>query len=209
MKLSDLKEAPYNPRDISEEALKGLSTSIGEFGDLSGIVFNKRTGNLVAGHQRIKALKEKYGDIDISFSEDGNAAVVTLDGYIFPVRFVDWSIEKEKLANISANNPNIQGEFTPGLQLVVSDLKISTSPELLSGLNIDQLEIKPLNHEINLDVNSTVELPKADLNFTFGEYTFKVPREIYLEWIEKLKMDVGFSDQDVLKEIQRRLQLEY
>ncbi len=208
MKLTDLKEAPYNPRDISEEALKGLSTSIGEFGDLSGIVFNERTGNLVAGHQRVKAIKEKYGDIDISFSADGKAAIVTHDAHIFPVRFVNWPIEKEKLANITANNPNIQGEFTPGLQLVISDLKI-LSPELLSGLKIEQLEIKPLDHEINLNVNIPEELPKASLNVTIGEYTFKVPREVYLEWIEKLKMEVGFSDQEVNKEIQRRLQLEY
>lgn len=208
MKLSNLKEAPYNPRDISEESLKGLSTSIGEFGDLSGIVFNERSGNLVAGHQRVKALKEKYGNLDIAFSEDGKASIITPDANIFPIRFVNWPVEKEKLANIAANNPNIQGEFTPGLQLVISDLKIS-SPELLSGLRIDQLEIRPLDHEVNLDVNIPEELPKASLSVTIGEYTFKVPREIYLDWIEKLKMEVGFADQDVLKEIQRRLQLEY
>ncbi|MDQ7818847.1 MAG: hypothetical protein RDU14_17600 [Melioribacteraceae bacterium] len=208
MKLSDLKEAPYNPRDISEEALKGLSTSIGEFGDLSGIVFNERTGNLVAGHQRIKALKEKYGDIDIAFGKDGSASIFTPDSHRFSIRLVDWPIEKEKLANITANNPNIQGEFTHGLQLVISDLKV-TAHELLTGLKIDQLEIKPLDHEINLNVNIPEELPKASLNVTIGEYTFKVPREVYLEWIEKLKMEVGFSDQEVNKEIQRRLQLEY
>lgn len=206
MKISDLKEAPYNPRDISEEALKGLSVSISEFGDLSGIVFNKRTGNLVAGHQRVKAIKDKYGDLGIVTDEYGGT-IQTNEGNTFSVRIVDWPIEKEKLANITANNPNIQGEFTPGLQLIISDVKIET-PDLLNSLRIDQLEIKPVEHEISLNLTTPDQLPKASLNVTIGEYTFKVPRDIYLEWIEKLKMETGFADQDVLEEIKRRLKLE-
>ena len=51
MPLADLKPAPYNPRTISEEALKGLGVSLEEFGDISGFTWNKQTGHLVTGHQ--------------------------------------------------------------------------------------------------------------------------------------------------------------
>ena len=62
MKLSDLKPAPYNPRTITPEAVQALQVSLSEFGDISGIVWNKRTKHLVAGHQRLEALKKKHGD---------------------------------------------------------------------------------------------------------------------------------------------------
>jgi len=45
--IDDLKADPKNPRKISPEALDGLRYSLGEFGDLSGLVWNKRTGTLV------------------------------------------------------------------------------------------------------------------------------------------------------------------
>lgn len=113
MKLSDLKWAAYNPRRISDSALKGLGYSLKEFGDLSGIVFNSRTGNLVAGHQRVKALREQYGDLPI---EDG---IIRANGNLFFVRMVNWPPEKERAANITANSPTIQGEFTEDLQILM------------------------------------------------------------------------------------------
>lgn len=58
LKLSDLKPAEYNPRKISADQLKNLKKSIEEFGDLSGIVFNRRTGNVVGGHQRLKCVPD-------------------------------------------------------------------------------------------------------------------------------------------------------
>jgi ParB-like chromosome segregation protein Spo0J len=57
--IDQLKPAPYNPRAISEESLKALGVSLEEFGDLSGFTWNKRTGNLVTGHQRLRALQDE------------------------------------------------------------------------------------------------------------------------------------------------------
>lgn len=41
---------------ISAKALAGLKRSLEKFGDLSGLVWNKRIGHLVCGHQRLTAL---------------------------------------------------------------------------------------------------------------------------------------------------------
>jgi hypothetical protein len=54
--VGQLKPAAYNPRCISDTELETLKRSLHDFGDLSGIVVNVRTGNLVGGHQRIKTL---------------------------------------------------------------------------------------------------------------------------------------------------------
>lgn len=56
MQLADLSPAPYNPRTISEAALKGLRGSVERFGMVEPVVWNKQTGNIVGGHQRVKVL---------------------------------------------------------------------------------------------------------------------------------------------------------
>ena len=49
-----------NPRQISDEAAGGLRNSLKRFGDLSGLVFNRRTGELVCGHQRMQQIRAEY-----------------------------------------------------------------------------------------------------------------------------------------------------
>ena len=113
-KLSDLKEAAYNPRVISSKRLANLAKSMTKFADLSGVVFNRRTKTLVSGHQRLKVLREagiktkivtkkvkdKHGTV-----EEGHILATTEHGEIrLPLRIVDWSDKKtEMAANIAAN----------------------------------------------------------------------------------------------------------
>ncbi len=52
--LSQLKSNPKNPRRVTDKKLDMLKKALFEFGDLSGIVFNRKTGQLVGGHQRVK-----------------------------------------------------------------------------------------------------------------------------------------------------------
>lgn len=52
MKVKNLKANPENPRTITDAKLLQLKRSMERFGDLSGIVFNRRSGNLGGGHQR-------------------------------------------------------------------------------------------------------------------------------------------------------------
>lgn len=114
LKLSDLKEAKYNPRVISSKRLENLAKSIIQYGDLSGVVFNKRTNTLISGHQRLKTLREagiktkiitkkvkdKHGTI-----EEGFIHASTEHGEIrLPLRVVDWTDKKSEMAaNIAAN----------------------------------------------------------------------------------------------------------
>lgn len=114
--IKDLKPAPFNPRRIQKHDYEALIKSIGGFGDLSGVVFNKRTGELVGGHQRIEAYKALGGEIELTEALDEPNSVGTVArGYVtikdekFAYRVVDWPLEKEKLANLAANR--VQGEW--------------------------------------------------------------------------------------------------
>ena len=93
MAVEDLHPAEYNPRTISDKAFAGLSESMDKFGLLAHIVWNKRTGNVVGGHQRLRHLIE-------SGVKKTDVVVVDLD-------------DKNEIAlNITLNNPHVRGDFT-------------------------------------------------------------------------------------------------
>lgn len=142
MKLQDLKPAPYNPREIDASALKALGKSMSGFGDIAGITWNERTGHLVAGHQRVKKLRA----LGAVFSD--NPPRFEYNGDTFLVRTVDWSEDKEKAANVSANNHLLSGSFDTNLAGVLGDIKEAFSDELFTGLRFDVLGDKfPADHE--------------------------------------------------------------
>lgn len=135
MKLEDLKPAPYNPRNITPKAAGGLVTSLAEFGDISGIVWNSRTGNLVSGHQRVSQL------LSVGAQLLDGALTATVRGELrrFPVRVVDWSLGREKAANVAANNPAIGGEFTDGLGELLREIEGEMGATGFGALNLDTL----------------------------------------------------------------------
>lgn len=114
MNIEDLKPNPKNPRKVSAEKLKQLEKALFTFGDISGIVFNQNTGQLIGGHQRIQLFKKwkGKGDVDIQIVSRYKKPTMTgtmAEGYIslggerFSYREVYWDIGKEKAANIAAN----------------------------------------------------------------------------------------------------------
>lgn len=61
IELGKLNDAPYNPRIKLEpgmEEYEKLKASIEKFGDVEPIVWNKRTGNVIGGHQRLHVLRD-------------------------------------------------------------------------------------------------------------------------------------------------------
>ncbi len=134
--IDDLKPDPRNPRKISPEALHGLRRSVGEFGDVSSVVWNSRTGHLVAGHQRLAALRTLYGD---KLLLDAQApCLITPTGERFQIRVVDWDPVKQMAANVAANSPTIQGEFTEGLVEILEEIR-EEMPELHEDLRFEEL----------------------------------------------------------------------
>lgn len=87
-----LNPADYNPRTITKGALDGLKSSIRQFGELQPIVWNESTGHVVGGHQRLEALKA-MGHKEVE------------------VKVVNFTDAQEKAANLSLNNPAIQGSW--------------------------------------------------------------------------------------------------
>lgn len=145
--LDVLSDAPYNPRRISDPARAGLRRSLVEFGDISGITYNFRTGNLVSGHQRRAELatldpgKIVWGEwSNTELGRERWGSVVVTGGASFRVRGVDWSAAKEKAANVAANSQAISGEFTEELQGLLDELE-GEDPGLFADLRFDDLRV--------------------------------------------------------------------
>lgn len=116
MQLDALLPAPYNPRAISDQAMKGLQSSVKRFGLVQPIVWNKRTKHVVGGHQRVKAL--------VANGETEAAVVV-----------VDLPELEEKALNIALNNPHIEGEFTNDVYGLLDELQ-AKMPDLFADLRL-------------------------------------------------------------------------
>ena len=90
-----LKEAPYNPRVMGEHEHKLLNKSLKKSGLVETIVWNKRTGYVVGGHQRLSELDKLEGGKD----------------YSLDVCVIDVSEQEEREINIKLNNSNLMGEY--------------------------------------------------------------------------------------------------
>ncbi len=136
--IADLKPAIVNPRGIQDKPFAGLQVSLEAFGDISGITWNSRSGRLVTGHQRLKALKKLHGKELKLTGTNGIRHVETPDGERFQVRVVDWDEAMEKAANIAANSPKIAGEFTDDAVQLIEEVQ-GELPDLSEGLMLEEL----------------------------------------------------------------------
>lgn len=92
---SQIKNAPYNPRIMDEAAKKRLKKNIAKHGLVAALTWNKRTGNLVGGHQRLEQLD----------------ALEKNQNYDLTVCVVDVDEKEEAVLNVQLNNPSMQGEW--------------------------------------------------------------------------------------------------
>lgn len=108
--IDTLKEYHKNPRKITGKQYNLLSESLKEFGDLSGVVVNTVTGEVIGGNQRTRILKSEGAKIEITQrfavpTSTGTTAVgyIILNDEKYNYREVSWDVKKEEIANIRAN----------------------------------------------------------------------------------------------------------
>lgn len=133
--------APYNPRTITDYALKELKKNLKRVGLMGGIVVNKRTMHLISGHQRLIALDQ------IEKSQD----------YKIRVEMVDVDEKTEMEQNIFMNSTTVQGAFDLTL---LKDLIPNIDFEL-AGL--DRYDLNQMGVEMPKEMSVQVEEITADL----------------------------------------------
>lgn len=123
IEISKINPAVYNPRKdlkTGDPEYEHLKKSINEFGLIDPLIWNKRTGNLVGGHQRLKILKGQ-----------GIKCV--------EVSVVDFDDVKEKALNIALNK--ISGDWDmPLLKDLLEELDTGDFDMDLTGFTSKEIE---------------------------------------------------------------------
>ena len=120
--ISELKPADYNPRkdlqpgDADYEKLK---RSLTEFGYVEPVIYNRTTGHVVGGHQRLKVLAD-LGHTEV------DCVVVELDE------------TREKALNVALNK--IRGDWDDNkLALLIADLDAADFDAELTGFDDEEI----------------------------------------------------------------------
>lgn len=95
---------------MTEAEHASLAASMTEFGDLSGIVFNRKTGQLIGAHQRLTHLPPKAKIVlDGTRARKPNAqgtiatGHIEVDGERWTYREVEVDLTRERAMNLAAN----------------------------------------------------------------------------------------------------------
>jgi hypothetical protein len=124
VRLDQMSPATYNPRKMTKASRMGLRASLEEFGILSLIVWNERSGNIVGGHQRYKELVDS-GEIETQ------------------VVVVDLSENDEVALNLSLNNERMRGDFTRQVMVALA------KTEVQMGSKFNKLRLNDLHSRLS------------------------------------------------------------
>jgi hypothetical protein len=121
IKRSQIAKASYNPRFISNHAKETLRENLRTHGLVEPLCWNKQTGTLVGGHQRITIMDEEMG-----YREADNR-----NDYEMQVSAIDVDAKTEARLNVVLNNTRQQGEWDiAALQDLVLDFEFDPIEDL-------------------------------------------------------------------------------
>jgi len=132
---SQINEAIYNPRKITAKNRKNLKKLLVKHGLVDLLLWNKATGNLVSGHQRLSIIDEDKGHKD----------------YELTVLKISVSLEKEKAINVSINNKNAQGDYDFDM---LSELDIDLIDDgMFTEFELSSLSVTEYDEEVDTESN--------------------------------------------------------
>lgn len=197
-KLEELTPADYNPRKDLQEADKeyqDIKSTIQMFGLVVPLIMNKRTGNLVNGHQRLKVLRDLgYKEVEVSL--------------------VDMDEKKEKALNLALSR--IDGDFdNKALTNVMAEIKEAGIDPITLGFTKSEVD-KMFPAEMNAEnlFGDEADNPfsgedkkpeETEVVAMVGKYRFSMEKSKMEEVMGDIRYRNGFVKEKVEKEIKLRL----
>ncbi|MDD2664393.1 MAG: hypothetical protein PHD19_11635 [Dechloromonas sp.] len=123
----ELRPHPKNPRTIGKKQEQRLRGKVKDVGLVQPLIWNRRTGYLVGGHQRMEVLDrlEKYN------------ALTRENDYQLDVSACELSDAQELEMLVFLNNPSASGSFDLDL---LADLNLSAGIDF-AGMGFDQIDV--------------------------------------------------------------------
>ena len=144
-----IKNAPYNPRQIDDHARKKLSENLKKKGLLQPLVWNKRNGNLVSGHQRLSIIDAIEGS----------------DDYEMDVSVVDLTDKDEKEQNIFFNNQSAMGTWdVDALGVMIAEEEVDYKKAGFDDMDL-QLIFEDSKYEVSMfDLDKAPSAVQRDID---------------------------------------------
>lgn len=210
------KQYHKNPRNITKKQYEMLQENIALFGDISGVVVDLNSDEIIGGNQRSKAIDLEYCEIEIVNRYDTPTAQGTVaEGYILvpnqlgkePIRMnyreVRWTKQQCERANISANKMGGTFDF----EMLANEFEMSVLEEsgfeewelgVFDEKEVEEKEEQETIPEVDVEVHHGDEL-KVHLP-SGSKYSFEVGDMVTLDPIfakEILAVLLKYSDIDV------------
>ena len=168
-----MQQYSKNPRKISESQLEQLKQNIQELGDLSGIVHDLNTDEIISGNQRSKVININECEIEIvkQYNEPNEQGTIAFGFVIFEnqrlnYRQVRWNDKQREKACITANA--LGGDWDYKILEEFDDLELVDWGLKSDFLRKDQWEQLPevtedvKEPELNKPLKITITIPFED-----------------------------------------------
>jgi hypothetical protein len=202
MTESILKPDPQNPNRMADDDKARMVKSLAEFGDLSGIILNRRTGLLIGGHQRADVLTgAAIVAEDLPEPEpDGTVARGYLDhsGRRYSLRVVDWDEAKAHAALLAANRFGRVGTDDDALlKTLLADLSATDIDMDLTGFDDAALAgmlaqgtlDRPDGDNAGASPWDRVGNASSGIMFSFGTVQKRLPVELFEAFSQSVNPD--------------------
>ena len=179
----------------ADKEYQDIKNGIQTYGLVIPLIMNKRTGNLVNGHQRLKVLKALgWSEVDVSV--------------------VDMDEKKEKALNLALSR--IDGDFDKkALSNVMLEIKAAGIDPITMGFTKSEVEkMFPKEMEVeslfgeeadNPFTDDDEEPEETEVVATVGKYRFSMEKSQVEEVMAQIRYRNGFVKEKVENEIKLRL----
>ena len=205
---SQISEADYNPRDITEQHYKDLKKSMKKIKLREPLVWNEKSGNLVGGHQRLRVLDEEWQRKHKNLDYTLTVVAVALDK------------KQEIELNIALNNPRLMGDYS--IEKMNMILSGDDFPEIdfdIAGIKDEDLQVFGIELDLGQMETSDVDQVMKQYEDIKEQKAAEVPPEEHAkktDEIKKIKQDVKknevdtyvtltFSNQETKRSFMRRI----
>lgn len=155
---SQINLNPYNPKRHSDKKILEQKKNLLRMGLMGGITWNRKSGNLIDGHRRIKAM-------DLHYGYDGTSAT----DYSVKVSVVelDEKQEKEQMTYMALGNTkadySLIAEYLPDIDAVAAGIDDYDLSQIRSFMpTVEEIQIESFDDLISKDDGNKPNTPEED-----------------------------------------------
>ena len=186
---SSIQFANYNPRKITDSALKKLKQNIKRVGMLGGIIWNERTNNLVSGHQRVTVLDQLNGYDGTDEIDFKSAGLTEQDLSIIGIDF-----DMPVLEEIRTGIEDMSSSYNEGKEREKKIAELSRESQIAHNKEVKQ-QVKDAAQKQAQDMDAylmlsfdTFEAKSAFCErFGYDPYSKFIKGEIFDEQVERIE----------------------